>query len=84
MFSTATVASSTRMPTASARPLSVMMLTVWPTRRSATRAEKIDSGIVSTTMSADLQLRRNASTVSAVSRAPSAPSIARLRMAVVT
>ena len=36
MFSIATVASSTRMPTASARPPSVMMLIVWPAPHSAT------------------------------------------------
>jgi hypothetical protein len=37
-FSMATVASSTRMPTASASPLSVMTFTVWPERRNAMSA----------------------------------------------
>ena len=35
MFSMVTVASSTRMPTASARPPRVMMLSVWPVAQSA-------------------------------------------------
>ena len=45
MFSIATVASSTRMPTASARPPSVMMLIVWPSAPSAMTDTMIDSGI---------------------------------------
>ena len=46
MFSIVTVASSTRMPTASARPPSVMMLIVSPERCRARCSEvRIDSGI---------------------------------------
>ena len=45
MFSIATVASSTRMPTASARPPSVMMLIVSPSAPSAMTDARIDSGI---------------------------------------
>ena len=40
MFSIATVASSTRMPTASARPPSVMTLIVWPAPQSAITARQ--------------------------------------------
>ena len=45
MFSIATVASSTRMPTASARPPSVMMLIVSPSALSTMIEHRIDSGI---------------------------------------
>ena len=41
MLSIVTVASSTRMPTASARPPSVMMLSVWPIAASAAIAPRI-------------------------------------------
>ena len=55
MFSIATVASSTRMPTASASPPKVMMLMVWPKAHSAMTAESKANGIVMTTMA---ELRR--------------------------
>src|SRR3569832_1764155 len=45
MFSISTVASSTRMPTASASPPRVMMLMVSPRAASANNDDKIDSGI---------------------------------------
>ena len=45
MFSISTVASSTRMPTASARPPRVMMLMVSPSAPSIMRETMIDSGI---------------------------------------
>ncbi len=45
MFSISTVASSTRMPTASARPPSVMMLMVSPSALSRMTETKIDSGM---------------------------------------
>ena len=45
MFSIVTVASSTRMPTASASPPSVMMLSVSPSAASAMIEPRIDSGI---------------------------------------
>ena len=75
MFSIATVASSTRMPTASARPPSVMMLIVCPAAHSATTAESSANGIVVTTISALRQSRRNSSTIRPVSSAPSSPSL---------
>jgi hypothetical protein len=74
MFSIATVASSTRMPTASASPPSVMMLIVWPASRNPTTAVRTDSGIVTITIRADLALRRNRMTASDVRIAPSTPS----------
>ena len=45
MFSIVTVASSTRMPTASARPPSVMMLMVSPRKLSTMTEVRIESGI---------------------------------------
>ena len=45
MFSIVTVASSTRMPTASARPPRVMMLMVSPSAQSSKIEDRIDSGI---------------------------------------
>ncbi len=77
MFSTSTVASSTRMPTASARPPSVIRLIVCPVSHSATTAAIRASGMFSTTTSALRQSRRNTSTISPVSTAPNAPSVAR-------
>ena len=74
MFSIATVASSTRMPTASASPPSVMMLIVWPAPHSATTAVSSANGIVTTTMAELRQSRRNSSTIRPVSSAPSAAS----------
>ena len=74
MFSIATVASSTRMPTASARPPSVMMLMVWPAPQSATTAASSANGIVMTTIAELRQSRRNTSTIRPVSSAPSTAS----------
>ena len=45
MFSISTVASSTRMPTASARPPRVMMLMVSPMAPSRMMDTKMDSGM---------------------------------------
>ena len=45
MFSIVTVASSTRMPTASASPPSVMMLSVSPSAQRIASAPRIESGI---------------------------------------
>ena len=58
MFSIVTVASSTRMPTASARPPSVMTLMVWPSRESAVNELKTASGIETVMMRVDRQLPR--------------------------
>jgi hypothetical protein len=74
MFSIATVASSTRIPTASARPPSVMMLIVCPAPHRRTTAARSANGIVATTMSALLRSRRNRSTTSPVRTAPTSPS----------
>jgi hypothetical protein len=69
MFSIATVASSTRMPTASARPPSVITLSVSPSAHSTMVENRIDSGIEITTVSVERQLPRNIKIISAVSPA---------------
>ena len=66
MFSIATVASSTRMPTASARPPSVMMLIVSPSALSMMIEVRIDSGIEIAMISVLRQLPRNSRIISAV------------------
>ena len=58
MFSISTVASSTRMPTASASPPSVMMLMVSPSRLSAMTEVRIESGIDTAMISVLRQLPR--------------------------
>ena len=65
MFSISTVASSTRMPTASARPPSVMTLIVWPSRLRIESDVRIDSGIEMQTISVLRQLPRNSRIISA-------------------
>ena len=69
MFSIATVASSTRMPTASARPPSVMMLIVSPSALSTMIEVRIDSGIEIAMMSVLRQLPRKTRIISAVRQA---------------
>ena len=59
MFSISTVASSTRMPTASARPPSVMMLMVSSSAESMISEHRIDSGMETAMMSVERQLPRN-------------------------
>ena len=59
MFSMVTVASSTRMPTASARPPSVMMFSVWPLADSAAMAASTASGIDIAMITVERQLPRN-------------------------
>ncbi len=81
MFSISTVASSTRMPMASARPPRVMMLIVLPVRSRRTIDPSSASGIFSTTMITARRSRRNRRTISPVSPAPSAPSTPTLSMA---
>ena len=58
MFSISTVASSTRMPTASARPPSVMMLMVSPSALSTMMEVRIESGIETAMMRVLRQLPR--------------------------
>ena len=84
MFSIETVASSTRMPTANARPPSVMMLTVCLVIHSASTALINERGILMTTMNALRQSRRNRRIIKPVSSAPRAPSSVRPPMARVT
>ena len=57
-FSISTVASSTRMPTASAMPPSVMTLSVCPSHARTMIDTRIDSGIETMTMSVLRQLPR--------------------------
>ena len=59
MFSISTVASSTRMPTASASPPSVMMLMVSPSMLSTSSEVRIESGIEIATTRVLRQLPRN-------------------------
>ena len=74
MFSISTVASSTRMPTASASPPRVMMLSVWPRADRATIATKIDRGMLIVTISVLRQLPRNSRMSRPVSDAAMSPS----------
>lgn len=69
MFSIATVASSTRIPTASARPPSVMMLIVWPSADSASSDVSTASGIDTAMISVARQLPRNSRIINAVRHA---------------
>ena len=69
MFSIATVASSTRMPTASARPPSVMMLIVSPSALSTMIDVRIDSGIETAMIIVLRQLPRKIRIISAVRQA---------------
>ena len=74
MFSIVTMAWSTRMPTDSARPPSVIRLSVSPSICSTRIEERIDSGMVSAMISVLLQLPRNSSTISAVRPAATSAS----------
>ena len=65
MFSISTVASSTRMPTASARPPRVMMLMVSPSALSTMIEVRIDSGIETAMISVLRQLPRKTRIMSA-------------------
>ena len=62
MFSIMTVASSTRMPTASARPPSVMTLMAWPSQDSTRIELRIDSGMEVATIRVERQLPTNSRT----------------------
>ena len=75
MFSMVTVASSTRMPTASARPPSVMMFSVWPTAESAAIEARIASGIEVAMITVERQLPRNSRIIRLVSAAAITPSL---------
>jgi hypothetical protein len=76
MFSMVTVASSTRMPTASARPPNVMMLRVSPIADSMMMAPSTASGIETAMMTVERQLPRNSRIMTLVSSAAMTPSVA--------
>ena len=69
MFSMVTVASSTRMPTASASPPKVMMFKVSPTMYSVMIEQRIESGIDTAMMQVLRQLPKNTRISIAVSSA---------------
>ncbi len=69
MFSMVTVASSTNMPTASARPPRVMMLRVSPVAHSATSAVSTESGMEMAMMTVERQLPRKSRIIRLVSAA---------------
>ena len=81
MFSIVTVASSTRMPTASASPPSVMMFSVSPIADSMMIAPSTDSGIETAMMTVERQLPRNSRIITLVSSAAITPSVATPSMA---
>ena len=74
MFSIVTVASSTRMPTASARPPSVMMFSVSPIAESAMIEPSTASGIDVAMITVERQLPRNSRIIRLVSAAAMTPS----------
>ena len=74
MFSIVTVASSTRMPTASASPPSVMMLRVSPIAHSIMIAPSTESGIETAMISVERQLPRNNRIITLVKSAAITPS----------
>ncbi len=74
VFSIVTVESSTRMPTASASPPSVMVLSVSPRKCRTMIAARIDSGIEIRTISVDRQDPRKSRIISPVRPAAIAPS----------
>ena len=74
MFSMVTVPSSTRMPTASARPPSVMMFRVSPTAHSIVTAPNTDSGIDTAMIRVERQEPRNRRIIKLVRSAATTPS----------
>ena len=75
MFSMVTVASSTRMPTASASPPSVMMLSVSPSADRIATEPSTDSGIEIAMMTVERQLPRKIRIIRLVSAAAITPSL---------
>ena len=84
VFSMVTVESSTRMPTASARPPSVMVLMVSPRKNSTISEDRIASGIEIMTTNVERHEPRNSRIISAVSPAAMAPSRTTLATASLT
>ena len=74
MFSMATVASSTRMPTASAMPPRVMMLMVSCSMSSTINEHRMESGIENAMMIVERQLPRKTRIMTAVRQAAMIPS----------
>ncbi len=74
MFSISTVASSTRMPTASASPPRVMMLIVSPMAASSRMEQKMESGIEIAMTMVGRQSPRKSRIITAVSKAASSAS----------
>ena len=74
MFSIATVASSTRMPTASARPPNVITLSVCPVPQRQMIDASTESGIETATTIVERQLPRKSRIISAVRQAAITPS----------
>jgi len=81
MFSISTVASSTRMPTASARPPSVITLSVWPIALRIASDARIESGIDVITTRVLRQLPRKRRIMRPVRQAAIAPSVSTPAMA---
>ncbi len=75
MFSISTVASSTRMPTASARPPRVITLSVCPMALRMASEVRIESGIEVMTTSVLRQLPRKSRIMRPVRKAAIAPSV---------
>jgi hypothetical protein len=84
MFSITTVPLSTRMPTASAKPPSVMVLSVSPPIPISSTAVMIDKGMAARIITVNRQLPRNSRIMSAVSAAAMAPPISTLLSAAFT
>ncbi len=84
MFSMVTVASSTRMPTARARPPRVMMFRVWPVAARAARAASTASGIEVAMITVERQLPRNRRIITLVRAAAMIPSRTTPEMAAFT
>ena len=76
MFSMVTVASSTKMPTASAKPPKVMMLRVSPRAANPMMAPMMDKGMDTAMMMVERQLPRKRKIIKLVKAAAIAPSMA--------
>ncbi len=84
MFSIVTVASSTRIPTASASPPSVMMLSVSPSAQSTAIEPSTESGIEIAMMTVERQLPRKMRIMRLVRAAAMTPSWMTLLTAALT
>ena len=75
MFSIVTVASSTKMPTASANPPNVMIFNVCPSADNSAMENRIASGMEITMTKVERQLPRNSRIITLVSAAAIMPSL---------